>query len=104
MEVLLEIHGKEEVDYVNPFIDVLGVNNRDLKTFATNVETSLSLAGSLRSTGCCLISESGISSPEIVKQLRQAGFRGFLIGELFMKTKYPGDALSELIRSLIKCS
>ncbi|MDR2496305.1 MAG: indole-3-glycerol phosphate synthase TrpC [Tannerellaceae bacterium] len=102
LEVLLEIHGRDELDYINPFIDVLGVNNRNLRTFVTSVETSFALAEELRSTKCCLISESGIHSTDTVKQLQKAGFSGFLIGELFMTTKYPGMALSDFICELAK--
>ncbi|MDR2498043.1 MAG: indole-3-glycerol phosphate synthase TrpC [Tannerellaceae bacterium] len=102
LEVLLEIHNREELDYINPFVDILGVNNRNLSSFVTDVETSLSMADELRSTGCCMISESGIHSAEVVRQLQQAGFRGFLIGELFMATKSPGKRLSDLIAELAR--
>ena len=83
-------------------IDMVGVNNRNLGSFHTEVENSFRLAEKLPEE-MLRISESGISSPETVKQLRAAGFRGFLIGENFMKTPAPGEALKEFITKLEKC-
>jgi indole-3-glycerol phosphate synthase len=106
LEVLLEIHNEKELDYVNPCIDMLGVNNRNLGTFHTDVENSFRLAERIRTAlpqanaSPLLVAESGISSPETVKQLREAGFRGFLIGETFMKTENPGETLSRFIQAL----
>ena len=102
LEVLLEIHNEQELEYVNENIDMVGVNNRNLGTFHTDVENSFRLAEKLPKE-MLRISESGISSPETVKQLRAAGFRGFLIGENFMKTPAPGEALKEFITQLEKC-
>lgn len=99
MEVLLEVHTEEELDCVCPEIDVVGINNRNLKTFATDVETSYRLGEKIPS-GYMKISESGISSPDTVKSLRQAGFNGFLMGENFMKEADPGAALSSFIKAL----
>lgn len=99
LEVLLEIHDEKELDYVNENIDMTGVNNRNLGTFHTDVENSFRLAEKLPKE-MLLVSESGISNPETVKQLRAAGFRGFLIGENFMKTPDPGAALKEFIGGL----
>lgn len=99
LEVLLEIHSEEELDYVNEYIDMVGVNNRNLGTFHTDVENSFRLAEKLPKD-MLLVSESGISQPDTVKQLRAAGFRGFLIGETFMKTPQPGATLQMFLNAL----
>ena len=106
LEVLLEMHSESELEYAALGPDLCGINNRNLGSFVTDVENSFRLAEKLRSV-CgratatystpVLVSESGISNPETVKALRQAGFRGFLIGENFMKTPDPGLALREFI-------
>ncbi len=165
LEILLEIHAPEELDYLSCKPDMLGVNNRHLGTFVTDVDNSfrmaellseaiarhISLPNSSPQTGDeqqlqknlqlqekerlqknvllqdngqlqekdlpqenvllqdnerlqdkapLLVSESGISHPETIQQLRQAGFRGFLIGETFMKTPHPGETLGQFIRAL----
>lgn len=99
LETLLEVHSEAELDYVSDAIDMVGVNNRNLGTFHTDVENSFRLAALLPSD-YVLVSESGISHPQTVCQLRQAGFRGFLIGETFMKTTAPGDTLAAFIRQI----
>lgn len=99
MEVLLEIHTEDELDFLNEYIDMVGVNNRHLGTFHTDVATSFTLAAQLPQE-IIRVSESGIAHPETVKQLREAGFRGFLMGETFMKTSHPGQALSDFIQAL----
>ena len=99
LEVLLEIHSEQELEYIEDNIDMVGVNNRNLGTFHTDVENSFRLAEKLPKE-MILVSESGISSPQTVRQLRAAGFRGFLIGENFMKTPQPGNALKEFISKL----
>lgn len=96
MEVLLEIHGEKELDYVELEPDMCGVNNRNLGTFITDVNNSFQLASRLPKD-MCKVSESGISNPETVRQLRMAGFNGFLIGENFMKTADPGAALKTFL-------
>ena len=101
LEVLLEIHTEDELAYVGENIDMVGVNNRNLGTFHTDIENSFRLAEKLPKD-VLLVSESGISSPETVKRLRKAGFRGFLIGENFMKTTNPGEALGGFISELTK--
>lgn len=106
MEVLLEIHNEKELEYLNPTIDMLGVNNRNLGTFHTDVANSFRLAEKLQAyTGeqnlsPLLISESGISDTGTITSLRETGFRGFLIGETFMKTGQPGEALASFIGEL----
>lgn len=100
LEVLLEVHSAEELDHVNADIDMLGVNNRHLGTFNTDVKHSFTLIDQLKGYAPLLVSESGISQAETVKQLRAAGFRGFLIGETFMKTAQPGETLRNFIEAL----
>ena len=100
LEVLLEVHSAEELDHVNADIDMLGVNNRHLGTFDTDVKHSFTLIDQLKGYAPLLVSESGISQTETVKQLRAAGFRGFLIGETFMKTAQPGETLRNFIEAL----
>jgi indole-3-glycerol phosphate synthase len=109
LEVLLEMHSEAELEYAELKPDLCGINNRNLGSFVTDVENSFRLAERLRSVcGCAtatdstpvLVSESGISDPATVKALRSAGFRGFLVGENFMKTPDPGLALRDFITQL----
>ncbi len=99
LEVLLEMHSEHDLDYAALEPDMYGINNRNLGTFITDVDNSFRLAGRLPEH-VCTVSESGISHPETVRKLRQAGFNGFLIGESFMKTDDPGEALSDFISAL----
>jgi indole-3-glycerol phosphate synthase len=99
MEVLVEIHEESELSSICPDADVIGINNRNLKTFETDIRHSLDLAKRIPDK-FLKISESGLSRPETVIQLRQAGFNGFLMGETFMKTADPGGTLREFIRKL----
>ena len=99
MEVLLEMHAESELDYAALGPDMCGINNRNLGTFITDVQNSFRLA-ELLPKEAVKVSESGISNPDTVKALRQAGFRGFLIGETFMKTPDPGLALRDFITHL----
>jgi len=99
LEVLLEMHSKEELEYADLDPDMCGINNRNLGTFITDVENSFRLAAQLPADAV-KVSESGISHPETVSLLRKAGFRGFLIGENFMKTDHPGEALQEFIKAI----
>ena len=101
MEVLLEMHSKEELDYAALEPDLCGINNRNLGSFVTDVENSFRMA-ELLPGDAVKVSESGISNPATVKALRQAGFRGFLMGEHFMKTANPGQALGEFIEKVKK--
>ncbi len=106
LEVLLEIHSEEELGHLNPHIDMLGVNNRNLGTFHTDIQNSFRLAQQMaeytrdKNYTPLLVSESGISDPATVTTLRESGFRGFLIGETFMKTSRPGNALADFIGGL----
>ena len=99
LEVLLEMHSEPELEYADLGPDLCGINNRNLGSFVTDVENSFRLA-ELLPKDAVKVSESGISNPDTVKALRQAGFRGFLIGENFMKTADPGQALNEFISKL----
>ena len=106
MEVLLEIHRAEELECLNPYVDMLGINNRNLGSFDTQVNHSLDLLPAVQAylekeKECTplLITESGIHNPNDVIRLRQEGFRGFLIGETFMKTANPGETLRSFIQT-----
>ena len=99
LEVLLEMHSEAELEYAELEPDVCGINNRNLGSFVTDVENSFRLA-ELLPKDAVKVSESGISNPDTVRTLRQAGFRGFLIGENFMKNNDPGLALNEFISKL----
>ena len=103
MEVLMEVHNAKELKKLNDFIDIVGVNNRNLKTFKTSVEISAKLAG-LIPHRYLKISESGLEKAETIQYLREKGFRGFLIGETFMKTKNPGEACKNVIAELTAIS
>ncbi|MCQ2266889.1 MAG: indole-3-glycerol phosphate synthase TrpC [Bacteroidaceae bacterium] len=102
MQALLEIHDEKELDYYEAApdeCDMLGVNNRHLGTFHTDVQHSVDIARSLPQEQV-LVSESGISHPETIRMLRLAGYRGFLMGECFMKEQNPGQALKQFIQSI----
>ena len=99
LEVLLEIHSEHELIYINDNIDMVGINNRNLGTFHTDVANSFRLA-ELLPTNKTLISESGISDPDTVRRLQIAGFKGFLMGETFMKTPDPARALKDFIKAI----
>jgi indole-3-glycerol phosphate synthase len=102
LEVLLELHDESESGHICPGVSVVGVNNRNLGSFVTDTAVSERLAESLPA-GIVRISESGISSPQTVRSLREKGFRGFLMGENFMKQPDPAAALREFIRELGSC-
>jgi indole-3-glycerol phosphate synthase len=100
LEVLLEVHNEEELHKsVMPSLDMLGVNNRDLKTFSVSLETSKTLSA-LIPDDFVKVSESGISSVEAIQELKPYGYQGFLIGENFMKTEDPGKSAAEFINQL----
>jgi len=102
MEVLLEVHNEEELESslsLDPQVHMVGVNNRDLTTFQVSVETSLSLASKIPDR-YVKVAESGISKPETVHELKQAGFQGFLIGEHFMSQPQPHKACEAFISKL----
>ena len=97
--MLLELHKEDELDCCSEFVDMVGVNNRNLGTFRTDVENSFRMAEKLPADAL-RVSESGLSSPETVNRLREAGYRGFLMGETFMKAPDPGKALSDFLNRL----
>ena len=100
LDVLLEVHNQEELDKaLMPSLDMLGVNNRNLKTFEVSLETSKSLSTQIPNE-FVKVSESGISSIEAIKDLKQYGYEGFLIGENFMKTEDPAKSAIEFIKQL----
>ena len=100
LEVLLEIHNKEELDKSDlTYIDMVGVNNRNLKTFEVSLQTSMELSYKIPDDKV-KISESGISSIASIKQLKNYGYSGFLIGENFMKTDNPGASATQFIKAL----
>ena len=99
LEVLLEMHAEHELEYADLGPDLCGINNRNLGSFVTDVENSFRLA-ELLPKDAVKVSESGISSPQTIRELRQAGFRGFLIGETFMKTPDPGQTLKQFIEQI----
>ncbi len=102
LEVLLEIHTASELEYIDEHIDMVGVNNRNLGSFVTDIQNSFKLADKLKALGrnMPLISESGIDESSAITALQEVGFNGFLIGEQFMKTNNPAQALSKLIEQL----
>lgn len=101
LDVLCESHNAQELQKsILPTIDMLGVNNRNLKTFAVSLETSKTLAKIIPDE-FVKVSESGISSVDAIKELQPYGFQGFLIGEHFMKTNDPGASAAKFIQSLI---
>lgn len=100
LEVLLEVHNETELHKsIMPSLDMLGVNNRNLKTFEVSLETSKALSKMIPD-GFVKVSESGISSIEAIQDLKQYGYQGFLIGENFMKTEKPGKSAAEFIKKL----
>ena len=101
LEILLEVHNLEELEKsILPSLDLIGVNNRNLKTFEVNLDYSKQLASKIPDE-FVKISESGISSAEVVKELQQFGYQGFLMGEHFMKTKNPGEAATNFIKQVM---
>ena len=99
LEVLLEMHSEEELEYADLEPDLCGINNRNLGTFITSVDNSFRLA-SLLPKDAVKVSESGISNPDTIRQLQTAGFKGFLIGECFMKEDNPGESLAHFISKI----
>ena len=99
MEVLLEIHTQEELDKYIPEISLVGINNRNLKTFEVDYENSIRLANQLPEN-TVKIAESGINNPKKIMDLKAHGFDGFLIGENFMKTAEPEITAKKFIEQI----
>ena len=99
LNVLLEIHNEQELQHICDNVDVVGVNNRDLKTFSVDINRSIELGKKIPADKI-KISESGIDDVATIRLLRQHGFRGFLMGEKFMKEKDPGEAFKNFVEEL----
>lgn len=101
IEVLLELHEESEIEHINNNVDLVGINNRNLKTFEVNIENSIRMVEKIGNNHL-FVAESGISTPEDVKLFKKNGFHGFLIGENFMKTTSPQLACKNFIENLAK--
>ena len=99
MEVLLELHDEIELGHVNDMVDMVGINNRNLKTFEVDIQRSLKMAQQIPPDKV-KIAESGISAVSTVRLFKENGFRGFLMGENFMKEADPGEAFAKFVREL----
>jgi len=99
LEVLLELHEENELDHICGEVDMIGINNRNLKTFEIDIQLSIRLSKKL-SGDQVKIAESGIDDVETIKIFKDAGFKGFLIGEKFMKAPQPGIAFEQFVQKL----
>jgi indole-3-glycerol phosphate synthase len=99
LEVLCELHSEEEVAKLSPSVNIVGVNNRNLKDFSVSISNSIRLAQMLP-PDLLKISESGIEDPQTIAKLRREGFRGFLIGTYFMREENPGQACADFIQQV----
>lgn len=99
LNTLLEIHNEQELAHICNDIDVVGINNRDLKTFKVDINHSIELCKKIPSDKI-KISESGIDEVKTIRVLKENGFSGFLMGEKFMKEKNPGKAFEEFVKQL----
>lgn len=99
LQVLLELHDESELNHVHHLVDMVGVNNRNLKTFEVDVEQSIRMAEKL-GKDFVKVAESGISNIETLHHFKNNGFQGFLIGENFMKTENPGLACKQFIDAI----
>lgn len=100
LDVLYEVHSQQDLDKIGDLDNkIIGINNRNLKTFEVDLEHSIKLANQIPSS-TIKVSESGISNPRIITGLKEYGFQGFLIGENFMKTENPGEACKDFIAQI----
>ena len=99
LEVLLELHEAAELGHICDEITIVGINNRNLKDFTVNIKASVDL-GKLIPPGKMKIAESGINDPEVIERLRDEGFKGFLIGETFMKEIDPAVAFGNFVKKI----
>ena len=99
LEVLLELHEEDELDRICETVDMVGINNRSLKTFEVDIDRSLRLSKLIPSDKI-KIAESGISEPATIKTFRDAGYKGFLIGENFMKEPRPEKAFEQFVKNI----
>lgn len=96
LDTLLELHDERELDHISPENKIIGINNRNLGTFDTTIDKSFQMA-KLLPKDAIWVAESGISSPQTVATLREVGYKGFLIGEHFMKERNPCDEIVDFI-------
>ena len=102
MDALVEVHTKDELKAAQDAgAEIVGVNNRNLRTFEVSVKTSLELIDDVPD-GVCAVSESGLRNGHMLRELREAGFDAFLIGESFMETPDPGATLAKLLADVAK--
>jgi indole-3-glycerol phosphate synthase len=99
LEVLLELHAEEELDYINEYVHCVGVNNRNLKTFEVSLDAAMNMASKIPDQ-FVKIAESGIDNTHAVKQLKEVGYTGFLMGEYFMKQNNPGQACADFAKAI----
>ncbi len=99
LETLLELHDENELHHICADIDMVGINNRNLKTFEVDINRSLELS-TLIPPDKLKIAESGIIKPETIELFKAAGYKGFLVGETFMKETDPGQAFKNFITAL----
>lgn len=99
LEVLMEVHSSEQLNKLNPFIDAVGINNRNLKNFEVSIETSLKLIDGIPDS-MVKVSESGLSKADSVVRLKKAGYQGFLVGTHFMHTPNPAQACAAFIQEI----
>lgn len=99
LEVLLELHEEDELEHICEAVDMVGINNRSLKTFEVDISRSLRLS-KLISPDKLKVAESGINDASLVKSFKNAGYHGFLIGEYFMKEEDPGQAFAQFVQNL----
>jgi indole-3-glycerol phosphate synthase len=99
LEVLLELHDETELEHICDAITIIGINNRNLKTFEVDIERSLRMAEQIPADKI-KIAESGIDSVETIRLFKDAGFKGFLMGEHFMKEENPGEAFKQFVQKL----
>jgi len=99
LEVLLELHNEQELDHVYHKVNMVGINNRNLKTFEVDIEQSIKMANYL-GKDFIKVAESGIGNIETLLHFRNNGFQGFLIGENFMKNEHPALACQSFIQKI----
>lgn len=99
LEVLLEMHSGDQLDKITPHTQLVGINNRDLKTFKVDIDRSISLLQQIPQE-YAKVAESGMDDPQTIIKLRTAGFDGFLIGEHFMRAENPGAAFESFTKAL----
>ena len=100
LEVLMELHGEDQLSKINSHLDLIGINNRNLKNFEVDIERSIAMAKSLPSS-TIKVAESGLSDPQVALKMRENGFSAFLVGEQFMKQEDPALGCQKFCEVLI---